>query len=73
MTVLDGYLYVSSDGLLVVDAATIEIGDVGTVDEPLHAAVNLLLSGSRQFAEASATDITLGIAFNRRGIRSKVT
>ena len=68
VAVIDGNADVPRYGLGGVDAAAIEVGDVGTVYFPCHVAGNLFLSRSSHFAKASAADVALGIVGSHRCI-----
>ena len=65
----DCHADVAGDGLGGVDAAAVEVVDVGAVYLPRHVAVDLLLSGPGHLAEAASADVALGIVRHDIGCR----
>ena len=70
MTVEDIHCDVTRNRLCGIDAATIEIGDVGIVNLPMYVAGNHLLCGTGNFIKAATTNVTLCIVLLNSSIWS---
>ena len=73
MAVAYGDRYITGDRLLVIDAAAVEVGDIGIVNEPVHIAVYKFLPRTGQLAEQSSAYVALGVLGICRGTWLEVT